>query len=123
MTGKDGGVMLAMLCIVTLGILAGGWAILAHSTSQDRAQLSDSIGHSTGIRWDRRETQADGAARPSLAAEGSRPEVERPATDALRSGRACLPMNYLLSNRPLNPEYGFSRDISCADRKGPIDAH
>jgi hypothetical protein len=118
MTGKDGGVLLVLLCIVTLGILAGGWAILAHSTSQDRAQLSDSIGPSTGIRWDRRETQADGAARPSLASEGSPPEVERPATgittDALRSGRACLPMNYLLSTRPLGSEYGFARDVSCA---------
>jgi hypothetical protein len=118
MTGKDGGVLLALLCIVTLGILAGGWAILAHSTSQDRAQLSDSIGPSTGIRWDRPKTQADGAARPSLAPEGSRTEVERPATgittDALRSGQACLPMNYLLSNRPISSEYGFSRDVSCA---------
>ena len=36
MTGKDGGVLLVLLCIVTLGILAGGWAILAHSTSQER---------------------------------------------------------------------------------------
>jgi len=114
MTGRDGGVLLALLCIVTLGILAGGWAILAHSTLQDRAQLSDSTGHSTGIRWDRRETQADSATELSKAPEGSRPEVERPATDALRSGRACLPMNYLLSNRPLGPEYGFARDISCA---------
>ena len=113
MTGKDGGVLLVLLCIVTLGILAGGWAILAHSTSQHRAQLSDSIGHSTGIRWDRRETQADVAARPSRATEGSQPEVERPATDALRSGRACLPLSYLLSNRPLGPEYGFARDVSC----------
>jgi len=118
MTGKDGGVLLVLLCIVTLGILAGGWAILAHSTSQDRAQLSDSIGHSTGIRWDRRETQADGAARLSLAPEGSPPEVERPATDALRSGRACLPMNYLLSNRPIGSEYGFARDVSCARGEG-----
>jgi hypothetical protein len=116
MTGKDGGVLLVLLCIVTLGILAGGWAILAHSTSQDRAQLSDSIGHSTGIRWDRRETQADGAAVPSRATE-SGPEVERPATDALRSGQACLPMNYLLSNRPLGSEYGFARDVSCAGGK------
>jgi hypothetical protein len=115
MTGRDGGVvLLVLLCIVTLGIVAGGWAILAHSTSQDRAQLSDSMGHSTGIRWDRRETQADGIAGLSLAPEGSRPDVERPATDALRSGRACLPMNYLLSNRPLGSEYGFSRDVSCA---------
>ncbi len=112
--GKDGGVLLVLLCIVTLGILAGGWAILAHSTSQDRAQLSDSLGPSTGIRWDHRETQADSSAGPSLAADGSRPEVERPATDALRSGRACLPMNYLLSNRPLASEYGFARDVSCA---------
>ena len=60
---------------------------------------------------------ADGAARPSLAAEGSPPEGERPATgitpDALRSGRACLPMNYLLSNRPLGSEYGFAQDVSC----------
>jgi hypothetical protein len=114
MTGKDSGVLLVLLCILTLGILAGGWAILAHSTSQDRAQLSDSLGHSTGIRWDRHETQADGAAGPSLATEGSRSEVERPATDELRSGRACLPMNYLLSNRPLGSEYGFARDVSCA---------
>jgi hypothetical protein len=115
-TGRDGGVvLLVLLCIVTLGIVAGGWAILAHSTAQDQAQLSDSIGPSTGIRWDRRETPADGAARPSLATEGSRPDVERPATDALRSGRACLPMNYLLSNRPLGSEYGFARDVSCAD--------
>jgi hypothetical protein len=114
MTGKDGAVLLVLLCIVTLAILAGGWAILAHSTLQERAQLSDSTGHSTGIRWDRRETQADSATELSKAPEGSRPEVERPATDALRSGRACLPMNYLLSNRPLGPEYGFARDISCA---------
>ena len=114
MTGKDGGVLLVLLCIVTLGILAGGWAILAHSTSQDRAQLSDSIGHSTGIRWDRRETQSDGTARPSVAPEGPPPEVERPATEALRSGRACLPMNYLVSNRPISSEYGFSLDVSCA---------
>ena len=84
--GKDGGVLLVLLCIVTLGILAGGWAILAHSASQDRAQLSDSLGPSTGIRWDHRETQADSSAGQSLAADGSRPEVERPATDALRSG-------------------------------------
>ena len=117
MTGRDGGVLLALLCIVTLGIVAGGWAILAHSTLQDRAQLSDSMGPSTGIRWDRRETQADGASEPSRAPEGSRPEVERPATDALRSGRACLPMGYLLSNRPLGSEYGFPQDVSC-ERKG-----
>ena len=113
-TVKDGGALLVLLCIVTLGILTGGWAVLAHSTSQDRAQLSDSIGPSTGIRWDRRETQADGAAGPSRATEGSRPEVERPGTDALRSGRACLPLSYLLSNRPISSEYGFSRDVSCA---------
>ena len=105
---------MTVLCIVTLGILAGGWAILAHSTSQNRAQLSDSIGPSTGIRWDRRETQAEGAAGLSRAPEGSPPEVERPATDALRSGRACLPLSYLLSNRPLGSEYGFARDVSCA---------
>jgi len=118
MRGRDSGVLLVLLCIVTLGIVAGGWAILAHSTSQDRAQLSDSMGHSTGIRWDRRETQADGASEPSRATEGSQPEVERPATgittDALRSGRACLPMNYLLSNRPLGSEYGFAQDVACA---------
>ena len=116
MTGRDGGVvLLVLLCIVTLGILAGGWAILAHSTSQDWAQLSDSIGHSTGIRWDRRETRADGASESSRATEGSQaPEVERPATDALRSGRARLPLSYLLSNRPLGSEYGFARDVSCA---------
>jgi len=114
MTGRDGGILLVLLCIVTLGIVAGGWAILAHSTAQDRAQLSDSIGQSTGIRWDRRETRADGASEPSRAPEGSRPDAERPATDALRSGSACLPMNYLLSNRPLSSEYGFARDVSCA---------
>jgi len=122
MTGRDGGVLLVLLCIVTLGIVAGGWAILAHSTAQDRAQLSDSIGHSTGIQWDRRETPAAGAVEPTRGTEGSRPEVERPATDALRSGRACLPMNYLLSNRPLGPEYGFAQDVSCPDRKEPIQA-
>ncbi len=116
-TGRDGGILLALLCVVTLGIVAGWWAILAHSTSQDRAQLSDSIGQSTGIRWNRRETPAAGAVEPTRATEGSRPEVERPATDALRSGRACLPMNYLLSNRPLGSEYGFAQDVSCSDRK------
>ena len=39
------------LTLLLVVIVAFMWAVLAHSTPQERARLHDSMGQSTGIAW------------------------------------------------------------------------
>jgi hypothetical protein len=45
---------------------------------------------------------------PSPAAPYQKPDLE-----ALLSGRACIPMKYLLENRPQEPVHTYSRPVAC----------
>ena len=38
---------------------------------------------------------------------------QKPAVEDLLSGQACIPMSYLLSNRPQEPVHSYSRDVNC----------
>ena len=37
----------------------------------------------------------------------------KPAVEDLLAGQACIPLRYLLSNRPQEPVHSYSRDVTC----------
>lgn len=54
-------------------------------------------------------------AAAEILREGPSPAApyRKPAIEDLLAGRACIPMSYLLSNRPQEPVHSYSRDVNC----------
>jgi hypothetical protein len=86
---------------------------LAQPVAEDRARIADSMGpDSTNTTWTR--PLAIPTAPP--IPPPSRPAtIKVPSPDAIRSGHACLPLSFLLSNRsvPTNNEWGYAREVDC----------
>jgi hypothetical protein len=92
------------------------WAVLGHPTPAEQARARDSIGHSTGQVW--AQAHPTETITPLLTAPPSPPPpraatIRVPSRADLLSGRACLPLTFLLSNRAAPEDFGYARSIAC----------
>jgi hypothetical protein len=109
---RDGGVLLALACSSLLLVALTVWA-LAQPVDGDRARLLDAMGpDSTNTTWTRPLAVPTGPPSPTPSSPAP---TKMPSQADLLSGKTCLPLSFLLSNRPLpaSGAFGYGRSVAC----------